>query len=104
MARPATKIGAKIGTAVLCIVLFSFLAVSIWYAGKAWTSVEGPPMPAQGYAAMIMGVVFSVALGCGLMALIFYSSRNGYDERANRDQHVAGDNGRSLVAPSDSEK
>jgi hypothetical protein len=29
---------------------------------------------------MALGVVFSVGLGCGLMALLFYSSRHGYDE------------------------
>jgi hypothetical protein len=33
---------------------------------------------------MALGVVFSVALGCGLMALVFYSNRYGYDE-ASRD-------------------
>jgi hypothetical protein len=28
---------------------------------------------------MWLGVVFSVVVGCGLMALVFYSSRRGYD-------------------------
>ena len=30
--------------------------------------------------AMILGIVFSLVIGCGLMALMFYSSRHGYDE------------------------
>jgi ABC-type Mn2+/Zn2+ transport system permease subunit len=35
-----------------------------------------------GYVAMAIGVVFSVLLGVGLMVLVFYSSRAGYDEPA----------------------
>ena len=31
---------------------------------------------------MAIGIVFSVLLGAGLMALVFYSSRGGYDEPA----------------------
>jgi hypothetical protein len=36
----------------------------------------------HGWLAMILGVVFTVVVGCGLMGLMFYSSRYGYDERA----------------------
>jgi hypothetical protein len=33
-------------------------------------------------------VVFSLVVGCGLMALLFYSNRHGYDEpyRPGEDQ------------------
>jgi hypothetical protein len=34
---------------------------------------------------MIFGVVVALALGIGLMALVFISSRRGYDEAAKRD-------------------
>jgi hypothetical protein len=34
----------------------------------------------EGAAAMAFGVIISLAVGFGLMALIFYSSRKGYDE------------------------
>ena len=37
-------------------------------------------MPPAGYIAMTLGIVFSLLIGCGLMALLFYSSRHGYDE------------------------
>ena len=40
-------------------------------------------MPAQGYAAMIIGIVLSLVVGIGLMALLFYSSRRGYDDAAS---------------------
>jgi hypothetical protein len=81
-----TKVGTKIGTGALVVALLGLLAVSIWFAAQSFT-FEGPPLPTQGFIAMILGVVFSVIIGCGLMALIFYSNRYGYDERSNRDQH-----------------
>jgi hypothetical protein len=35
---------------------------------------------------MTLGVVFSLVVGCGLMALLFYSSRHGYDEPHHGEQ------------------
>ncbi len=75
----------KIGTIALVAVLLGLLAASVWFAVHTWTSVEGPPMPAAGYVAMTLGVVFSIVLGFGLMGLIFYSSRHGYDEPSRED-------------------
>jgi hypothetical protein len=37
----------------------------------------------HGWLAMILGIVFTIVVGCGLMGLMFYSSRYGYDERAS---------------------
>ena len=51
----------------------------IFYAYVGLTA-PGEPMPAQGYAAMMIGVLLSLVVGIGLMALLFYSSRRGYDE------------------------
>ena len=34
---------------------------------------------------MALGVVFSLVVGCGLMALVFYSSRSGYDATPRYD-------------------
>jgi len=42
-------------------------------------------MPPAGYVAMVLGIVFSLLIGCGLMALLFYSSRHGYDEPYRAD-------------------
>jgi hypothetical protein len=42
-------------------------------------------MPASLYVAMALGVFFSLVVGCGLMALLFYSARHGYDD-PNRDE------------------
>jgi len=59
--------------------LIALLAVAIWFAIHTWNAIEGPPLPTGGYVAMWLGIVFSIMVGCGLMALVFYSSRRSYD-------------------------
>jgi len=65
---------------LVAVPLFAILAAASWYAASAWLSLSGPPMPTTGYVALALGVVFSLLVGFGLMALLFYSSRHGYDE------------------------
>jgi hypothetical protein len=78
MAEPNRRLGF-LGTAAIVVVLLAILAAAAFYAASAWTKVSGPPMPPAGYIAMTLGIVFSLIIGCGLMALLFYSSRHGYD-------------------------
>jgi hypothetical protein len=80
MAKPGVT-WSTLGIAAMLAVLFAILVAAGWFASRAWTEVSGPPMPAAGYAAMILGIVFSLVVGCGLMALLFYSSRHGYDDQ-----------------------
>ena len=58
----------------------ALLGVAIWWAVHAWTSLGEVEMSVHGYVAMILGIIFSLLVGCGLMALVFYSNRRGYDE------------------------
>ena len=77
----------NVGTIVVVAVLIAIMIGALWFAASAWTKVlSGPPMPPVGYAAMIMGVVLSLLLGCGLMALLFYSGGHGYDEQHPPDE------------------
>jgi hypothetical protein len=64
---------------VLIIALVAILALAILWAIYAWNSVD-VEMSVHGYVAMILGIIFSLVVGCGLMALVFYSNRRGYDE------------------------
>jgi len=82
-AKAQCKLGGmlnSLGKIVLVLTLIAILAASGWYAASAWVSVSGPSMPTTGYIAMTLGAVFSLIVGCGLMALLFYSNRHGYDE------------------------
>jgi hypothetical protein len=72
-------------------VLFLLLAASAYVVYEGWTAHSGGiEMPDWGCAMLGVGVMFGLAIGCGLMALAFYSSRRGYDERTAVDQE---DNG-----------
>jgi len=64
---------------LIIVPLVVLLAVALWFAIYSWNAIEGPPIPTTGYVAMGLGIVFSLLIGCGLMALLFYSSRHGYD-------------------------
>lgn len=67
-------------TGILLTVLGGILAVSVWGAVVTWNSLEGASMSGHGIFAMILGLIFSLALGVGLMMLVFYSARAGYDD------------------------
>ena len=70
-----SKLARWLVGAVLCAILVA--ACVLGYLG--WTSTD-TSVPASGYVALVLGVVFSLVVGVGLMALVFYSSRKGYDE------------------------
>ncbi|MEA2933741.1 MAG: hypothetical protein QOD74_387 [Variibacter sp.] len=72
------------GRALLIITLFGLLAGAIWILFVGWNLESGVEMSAHGYIAMVLGIVLSLAVGGGLMALVFYSHRHGYDEPPHR--------------------
>ncbi|MBS0273765.1 MAG: hypothetical protein JSR55_05035 [Proteobacteria bacterium] len=61
-------------------VLLGFLAAAIAYAVHAWNAMNGVNISPLGWLFMGLGVFFTMAVGGGLMALVFYSSRNDYDQ------------------------
>jgi fatty acid desaturase len=73
------------GTIALVLALIAIMIAAGWYAASAWVWLGGEPMPTTGYVAMALGILFSLVIGCGLMALLFYSSRHGYDEPTRLD-------------------
>jgi len=64
---------------VALAVLAAFFFVSLWYAVKVWTSMAGVHMSGWGWLFLVLGIVVTIALGAGLMALVFYSSRHDMD-------------------------
>jgi cation transporter-like permease len=80
MVNPRSQPGNGMKIALVAAPLLAILVASLWYAARAWTSLSGPPMPATGYVAMTIGIIFSLVVGFVLMALVFYSSRHGYDD------------------------
>jgi hypothetical protein len=69
---------------LLLVVLLGLLAFLAWYAVSVWTATS--PMPL--YRNVILGgaATLMFVIGCGLVALMFYSQRKGYDDPARSDQ------------------
>ena len=68
----------------LVVVLGATLIAACWMAFQIWTGTgaEGVDFSISwhGWLAMGLGIVFTAALGAGLMALTFHSSRSGHDD------------------------
>jgi hypothetical protein len=77
--RPAAAYIGPMRTLIV-LALFALLAAAVWFAGAAWERLGGGEIPFYGYLAMAGGALFSLLLGGVLMALVFYSSRHGYDD------------------------
>ena len=70
--------------AVLFIVAgLVFLAAAIVLGAYGWMAGGGTEIGGHGWAALILGVFISVGVGGGLMVLVFFSSRRGYDDAAH---------------------
>jgi hypothetical protein len=69
---------SKAGALVAGILSLSMVAVAVYL----WVSLGDVDVTPGGYLALIGGGVATLGLGVGLMALVFYSNREGFDERA----------------------
>ena len=69
----------RAGTIVTLAMLAFLLAGSVAFAYFG-LSEPGRPMSSQFFVALILGSLLSMGVGVGLMALLFYSHRKGYDE------------------------
>ncbi|WP_198154788.1 hypothetical protein [Oceanibaculum pacificum] len=68
---------------ILILLAFALaLAGAIYASATVWTMTGDADMGGHGIAALVLGVVFTFLLGAGLMGLVFYSSRKGYDRQA----------------------
>lgn len=68
---------------IAIVAIFGFLAAAIAYAIHGWNSIGNVAIPTMGWVVLFIGVIATLAVGGGLMALIFYSSRKQYDAEAH---------------------
>jgi len=80
--KPAERKSLTGGLFVLLGVLLAILIVTVVWSTTVWTSSNNVAMSNHGWIALGLGTFFSLLIGCGLMALMFYSSRSGHDEAA----------------------
>ena len=62
--------------------LLGLLALALWVAYRQWVMVD-VDMPGWAWVIIVLGVVVLLLVGCGLMALMFYSHRRNYDDEAH---------------------
>ena len=75
----------SVGAWIAIVILLGLLLAAIVGVYLSGTEDLASGVSAAGMLAMALGVLFTIAVGVGLMALIFYSSRRGYDEPPSRD-------------------
>jgi len=80
-ASSATPLGAWGWIAI--VVILGFLAVAIAFAIYGWNSIDSVSIPPMGWVVLVIGIVLTLLVGGGLMALLFYSNRKNYDREAH---------------------
>jgi hypothetical protein len=68
-----------VGTATL------FVAAAVVVSAVNWHDIGNAGISVNGWIALVLGVLVTLALGVGLMALVFISNRRGYDEPPGKD-------------------
>lgn len=73
------------GSSALILTLLALLAAACGVAWYVWRELGDVTISPQGYMALVAGIVVTVGLGVGLMWLVYFSHRRGYDDDAGRD-------------------
>jgi TRAP-type C4-dicarboxylate transport system permease small subunit len=82
MARPSVhgpkKLPLSVAGWVAIAAMGVILGASIWFMFYGWNLTDAQ-IDTNGYIALGLGVFFSMIVGGGLMTLLFWSNRKGYD-------------------------
>lgn len=73
------------GTVIIVVVLLALLALASLGTYWTWQAMGDVEIGLHGLIALGLGVGVSLLLGIGLMSLVFFSHRRGYDDEAGRD-------------------
>ncbi len=71
-------------TGSIVLLALAALAAVGGLSAYTWISMADVEISWIGLLAMGLGVVFSLALGIGLMALVYFSNKRGYDDDAGQ--------------------
>ena len=76
--KPSSPASQRALAVLGAAIVLALVAIGIY----TWRSLGPTRMDANGYIALVLGVLGTVGLGVGLMALLFFSHRYGYDDAA----------------------
>ncbi len=69
------------GRIIIGAVALLLLAGVLIFTTGSYAGLVGAGMSMRGIAALVIGSLLTLAIGGGLMALLFYSARKGYDDQ-----------------------
>lgn len=78
--KPARRSNVTVPAILLFVGMMIFLAYVIWAFQASWKLSPGIHLSGHGWAALVLAFVLTGAIGGGLMWLMFYSARKGYDD------------------------
>ena len=70
------------------IIIFIFilvLLISIFFSFRLWFNMDFIDISTNGVIAITFCIIVSLILGIGLMTLVFFSSRFGFDDQVDHD-------------------
>ncbi len=71
---------------VIALVIAAGVLVAVGaVVATLWSGIGDSEISGAGWLALGLGVVVTLGLGIGLMALVFISSRRGYDDVGRQD-------------------
>ena len=73
---------------MILAVLLGMLAGAVLIGYDVWKTTSEVPISENGSLAIGLGAALSLMIGCGLMGLLFYSSRHGYDEPPHENNRL----------------
>jgi nitrate reductase gamma subunit len=68
------------GRIIIGAVTLVLLAAALILTAGGWARLAGIEMSTAGLVALVLGSIMTLAIGAGLMTLVFYSARHGYDD------------------------
>lgn len=74
----------------IVLLLFGVLAVCAAGAFWAWHEIGQADISMHGWIAIGLGAGLTILVGVGLMTLLFFSRRHGYDDRAYHTDDMHG--------------
>jgi hypothetical protein len=73
--------GRQRSSAWIAVIVAAVVVVAVLLVGaNLWAKAGDVEISLAGWIALVLGGLVALALGIGLMALVFISSRRGYDE------------------------
>ena len=70
---------------LLTLIASCALIIITFFAINLWLQMSDVQISYNGLVAIFAGSFFTILLGAGLMSLVFFSARHGFDEQVDHD-------------------